>query len=73
MNKAQINKLFYFDSFSGLIPCVKIGINKFKLTSGRFYGYKRGEILDLTENKNAIPRNWVFVRGGQYRILWGGK
>lgn len=59
---------FFFDSFSGLIPCVKIGPGKFKLTSGRFYGYKKNEILDLNEGKNAIPRNWVKVRNGQYRI-----
>lgn len=64
---------FFFDSFSGLIPCIKVGINKFKLTSGKFYGYKKGEILDLTENKQAIPKSWVVVRNGQYRILEGGR
>ena len=62
---------FFFDSFSGLIPCVKVGTNKFKLTSGKFYGYKKGEILNLIENKQAIPKSWVVVRGGQYRILEG--
>jgi hypothetical protein len=54
---------FFFDSLAGLIPCLKLKNGKFKLTSN-LGAYRKGEILELKEGNQAIPRSWVKIRNG---------
>jgi len=69
----------FFDSYSGLIPCVVLAVKSnprdygvmdamvtFKLTAER-HGYKKGETLTFSAGM-VVPRKAVHVRSGQYRV-----
>ena len=70
----------FFDSYSGLIPCVVLAVKAgphsyggemdamvtFRLTAER-HGYKKGETLTFSAGM-VVPRKAVHVRSGQYRV-----
>ena len=69
----------FFDSYSGLIPCVVLAVKSnprdygemdamvtFRLTSKR-HGYRKSETLTFHAGM-VVPRKAVYVRNGQYRI-----
>lgn len=75
-----VGALAYVDTFSGMVPCVVVGVLReshgfivgdrdsvtVRLTADRG-AYKRGEITSASAS-NIIPRKMRFVRSGQYRI-----
>ena len=75
-----VGALAYLDTFSGMVPCVIVGVIReshgfivgdrdavsVRLTANRG-AYKRGEVISASAS-NIIPRKMRFVRSGKYRI-----
>lgn len=76
----------YNDTFAGLVPAIVIGPlpvsteqAMFRTSRGEYLrvkytatrgAYKKGE-TDIVSANRLVKREWVYVRGGQYRIMEG--
>ena len=77
MKTLTVGSKAYFDSFSGLVPCVVTDIRAdrdyshsyriFVRFTAKRGPYRKGEIYE-SSHLHIVPREAVHVRSGQYRI-----